>query len=86
MDMLTDLLKHRPAGHRASALELAEPTRQAIDRGATVKRLEPQEIASHNIEGAARRFAEASRKQKRRMTLNTRAEISASSRRPKGSY
>ncbi|MBP2290759.1 hypothetical protein [Azospirillum rugosum] len=83
MDLLSDLYAKRPAGHRASALELAELARQAIDAGAKVTRLEPQELVARNREVAARRFALASARQKGRMTLNTRAEISASSRRPK---
>ncbi|NUB24294.1 hypothetical protein [Azospirillum brasilense] len=83
MDQMTDLLKHRPAGHRATALELAEAAQQAIDAGAKVLVCDPVTVAVHNIEGAARRFAEASAKQKRRIRPSARAAVSAACRRPK---
>ncbi|TWA74139.1 hypothetical protein FBZ82_101154 [Azospirillum brasilense] len=83
MDQMTDLLKHRPAGHRAAALDLAEAARQAIDAGAKVLVCDPATVAAHNIEGAARRFAEASAKQKRRIRPGARAAVSAACRRPK---
>lgn len=66
MDPITLLTSHRPLGHRAAALDMAEQVRQAVAAGAKVTRYTPPELRAANDEAAAQRVADARARYKRR--------------------
>ncbi|NUB07031.1 hypothetical protein FW320_12705 [Azospirillum sp. Vi22] len=81
MDVLTDLINRRPAGHRASAQELARLAEQAIAAGAKVIRPDAQDLRAVAEEADAQRVAKARERARNRVTVGTRVALSAAGRR-----
>ena len=81
MDILTDLINRRPAGHRASAQELARLAEQAIAAGAKVTRPDAQDLRAVAEEADAQRMTKARERARNRVSVGTRVALSAAGRR-----